>query len=386
MATLWLVDGGHPVRGQHYPGSQQEFERWFASEQRARAYVEAVRFRNSKACPFCEVIELAAAGRGRWWCSACRRHVTLTAGTVMQGTRVPLRTWLAACWHMTQSKPGISATSISAMYGVPYNSAWTLLQKIRSGMDQSGRDKLSGDIEIDECWVGGVDPGVPGKSSAKKSVVLVAVEVLNGGVKMGRIRMERVLAPSAIEIMPFLERHIEPGSVLYSDGNDAYVVAINRLAAKGLHYKLDQTIIFGNPAPTSSLLLHVHRVISLMKRWLLGTFQGAVRGQHLDAYLDEFVFKFNRRSSRSRGLLFYRLVCELTDPRSAVRYDELRDRAVSLKAAEAAWPARKQAHEKLLESEKNARAYRRRKAGISADDVITDLEPDSISIADVEAF
>lgn len=386
MASLWRVDKGQPVRGRHYPSNQPQFEDWFSSETRARAYIEAVRFRETMACPLCGTLELSASGQQRWWCSSCRRHVSLTTGTVMQGTRVPLRTWLAVCWHMTQSKPGISATSIAAMYGMPYNSAWTLLQKIRSGMDQSTRGKLSGDIEIDETWVGGREEGGLGKGSDRKSVVLVACEVLNGGTKMGRIRMERALGPSAIDIMPFIERHIEPGSVLYSDGNDAYVVALNRLAKQGLHYKLDQTVIFGNPAPTASLLMHVHRAISLMKRWLLGTYQGGVQAQHLDAYLDEFVFRFNRRSSASRGLLFYRLICELTDPRSATRYAELRQRAATLATAEAAYPARIKVHKKLLISEKNARNYQRRKAGITADDVITDLDEAAISIADIEPF
>lgn len=386
MADLWRVDNGQPVRGRHYPSNQPQFEDWFSSETRARAYIEAVRFRDTLACPRCGVPELTAAGNQRWWCPSCRRHVSLTAGTVMQGTRVALRTWLAVCWHMTQAKPGISATSISEMYGLPYNTAWTLLQKIRSAMDQSRRERLHGDIEIDETWVGGKEPGGQGKGSDRKSVVMVACEVLNGGTEMGRIRMERVLGASTPEIIPFIERHIEPGSVLYSDGNGAYVIAVNRLAKRGLHYKLDQTVIFGNPAPIASLLMHVHRAISLMKRWLLGTHQGAVRSQHLDAYLDEFVFRFNRRSSGSRGLLFYRLVCELTDPRTAVRYAELRQRAADLAAAEKTYPQRMRDHEKLRRSEKNRRAYLRQKAGTATPIKITELDEAAISIADVEPF
>jgi transposase-like protein/ribosomal protein L37AE/L43A len=379
------------------------FEEWFSSEERVRNYVEAVRFRHTMACPFCGVLELKKAAPDRWWCSSCRRNVSLTSGTFLQGTRIPLRTWMAACWLMTQTKNGISALSFSAMYELPYNSTWLMFQKIRAAMDQTGRDRLRGEVEIDETWVGGREVGGRGKGSDRKSVVIVAVELVtaaNGATKIGRVRLERAHDAGTLSIERFLERHVEPGTILYSDGNAAYVNAVNRFAAKGITYKLDQTVINGNPAPAASLLLHVHRVISLFKRWQLGTFQGGVRGQHLDAYLSEYTFRFNRRTSRSRGLLFYRLVCSLTDPGQAVRYAELRKNLDNQFKAARTHKRAVNKYKKTADAEKQASAYQRRKArkaaaaaGLDPDpfEPLDDVEPvrvvpGSLHVSDIEAF
>lgn len=304
----------------------------------------------------------------------------------MQGSRVPIRLWLAACWQMTQAKPGVSATSFSRLYGVPYNTSWTLLHKIRSAMDQAGRDRLSGSIEIDETWVGGREEGGRGKGSDRKSVVIVACEVLKNGQYMGRVRLQRVPDAGTLSIEAFIETYIEPGSVLYSDGNQAYVLALNRLSARGLTYKLDQTVLLGNPAPMASLLMHVHRVISLFKRWQLGTFQGAARAQHLDGYLGEFTFRFNRRSSKDRGLLFYRLVCALTEQKRAVRYYELRSRLWEQEEAERVHAQALKVFHKQRRSEKNHEAYLKQKAAAAGEEPPPQLKPELTSIADIEAF
>lgn len=223
----------------------------------------------------------------------------------------------------------------------------------------------------------------------KKQVVIVACEVLNMGGSIGRVRFQRAHDASGVSIEAFIEEHIEPGSILYSDGASTYVNAVNNLAARGLIYKLDQTVQKGNPAPTASLLLHVHRVISLSKRWLLGTFQGAAMGQHLDSYLDEYTFRFNRRNSRNRGLLFYRLVCALTDVGEPVRYGELRDRKAAQRADLKAHKALLRADAKRRDAEKQHRQYLKRKAAKAGDPIPDEgpiLNDASVSIAPIEPF
>lgn len=130
------------------------FEEWFGSEQAARAYLTQVRFRGGRGCPRCDG-PLALGGPQGLWCKACRRHVSLTAGTLMDSTKLPMRTWLAACWHVAQTKAGMSVTAFAHMYQLSYVSTWLLFHKVRSAMDQDGRDRLSGQVEIDETVIGG---------------------------------------------------------------------------------------------------------------------------------------------------------------------------------------------------------------------------------------
>jgi hypothetical protein len=192
-------------------------------------------------------------------------------------------------------------------------------------MNQDEREKLSGDIEFDETYVGGVDPGAAGRSRGKKSPVAVACEVVSPKA-MGRIRLARLPDASALAIADFLERNVESGSVLLCDDWASYGPALSELRARGLHYTAKTTTLSKTETRAHVVHPHVHRVASLLKRWLLGTHQGAVSDQHLDAYLDEFVFRFNRRHSRNRGLIFYRLVCSLMETRSPVTTQQLKER------------------------------------------------------------
>lgn len=206
---------------------------------------------------------------------------------------------------MVQTKIGVSATSVARIAGVDYRTAWTMLQKLRAAMDQEGRDRLSGDVEFDETYVGGVDPGHGGRSRGKKQPVMVACESISNKA-MGRIRLARLPDASALAIADFIERNIEPGSVLISDNWASYGPALTELTTRGLHYTHKPTTLSGSSAPAHLVHPHVHRVAALRKRWLLGTHQGSVTGPYLDAYLDEFVFRCNRRHSRNRGLSFPR--------------------------------------------------------------------------------
>ena len=332
------------------------FEEWFATEEQAREYVTAVRFRNGTACGRCGSVNVSRSGPRGWWCQDCRHHQSMTTGTLHRGTKQPMQLWLAACWHMTQSKPPISATTFSQMYDMTYDTAWVLLHKIRRAMERTGKEKLDGLIGIDETVIGAREV-VKGKTYEKKHRVIVACEVLDGGTAIGRARLQRAHGKGTVAIGAFIAEHIEPGSVLFSDGNEAYVHAVDNLAAAGADYKLDRTVIKGNPAPTASPLLHIHRVISLTKRWLLGTHRGAVNGQHLDACPDEYTFRFNRRNSRNRGLLFYRLICALTAPGEPVSYADVGDRKAALAKDRERHHKLAKAEEKRQESAKNKRAY-----------------------------
>lgn len=306
----WRVSDGRPRAGRHYPGSATQFEAWFPSDREALAYLEDVRFRGGAICPRCEN-EAASRRDGRWWCSGCRRWFTVTSGTLLEHSRVGAKAWLTTAWMMVNSKTGLSAMTLHRELGTHYNTAWHLLHKIRMGaMDQTRRrSQLSGDVEVDETFVGGPEPGRPGRSRSRKQMVVIAVESTSHGA--GRLRARRVLDATAVCLGEFIETHIEPNSTLLTDGLSSYRTAIDDAASRGTHYLHKPTALSSAPGQAHDHLPHVHRVASLLKRWLLGTHQGAVAAPHLDAYLNEFVFRFNRRSSRSRGLLFWRLVCEL---------------------------------------------------------------------------
>lgn len=356
----WRVDGGPAVAGRHYPRTPSEFEAWVPNERAARAYLTAVRFRASRSCHKCGV-ELVLGGPRGTWCQACRRHVSLTTGTLMQGTRLPMKTWLAACWNITQTKVGMSATGFADSYGLSYTSTWLLFHKIRYAMEQTGREKLSGHIEIDETWVGGHEVGGRGKGSARKSVVIAACEFNPYGA-IGRARLERAHSAGILSLKAFIRTHIEPGSILFSDGAASYITAVNDLHAEGLTYKLNQTNQQTTTLAPDEVLHRVHRVISLFKRQHLGTFQGGIGPQHLDAYLDEWVFRFNRRKSRNRGLLFWRLVTGITDTSGPLRYIDLRGAKAEL--AVAARKHKALEHQRMLDerSALNHHQYERRKA------------------------
>ena len=180
-----------------------------------------------------------------------------------------------------------------------YQTAWAWLHKLRRAMVRQGRDRLAGHVEVDETFVGGLG-GTRGRSTATKALVVVAAEEAGRGI--GRIRMAHIPDGSAETLEAFVADALEPGSVVHTDGWHGYT----QLAANGYRHRV--TYLRGDHALASALLPRVHRVVSLLKRWLLGTHHGGVNRAHLASYLDEFTFRFNRRRSRHRGKLFFRLV------------------------------------------------------------------------------
>lgn len=284
-----------------YPRTLLELERRFSSEEGCREFLAALRWPNGFVCPRCQGGTSWAGSRGRRICATCGHQATATAGTIFEGTRTALPLWFRAIWWVTSQKNGVSAMGLQRVLGLgSYETSWTWLHKLRRAMVRPGRDRLNGRVEVDETYLGGLEEGVRGRQTQRKALIVVAAQEDRKGI--GRIRMRRVPNASAGSLHPFVLESVEPGSVVHTDGWDGYV----GLEAQG--YRHDVTVLRGRKESASDLLPRVHRVISLLKRWLLGTHQGAVSHEHLDYYLDEFTFRFNRRNSRSRGKLFYRLL------------------------------------------------------------------------------
>lgn len=284
-----------------YPRNQTEFDRRFATEEACRQYLFELRWPGGFVCPRCSSGRYWSTKRGLVMCSVCGYQGSLTAGTIFEGTRKPLRMWFCAIWSVTTAKPGASAATVKRVLGLgSYQTAWTWLHKIRRAMVRQGRERLTGSVEVDETFLGAPEPGRHGRRMIDKTMVLVAAEVR--GRAIGRIRMRRVPDGSAASLHSFVVDSIEPASVLCTDDWRGYA----GLEKKGYRRQIKQIAHSGHTA--SELMPRVHRAVSLLKRWLMGTHQGAVSHDHLDYYLDEFVFRFNRRSSESRGKLFYRLL------------------------------------------------------------------------------
>jgi hypothetical protein len=283
-----------------YPRALMELEKRFSSDEACREYLFALRWPEGFICPRCGGGHAWPTGRGLWLCAQCRHQASVTAGTIFQGSRLPLTLWFRAIWHVTSSKSGMSALSVQRILGLgSYQTAWAWLHKLRRAMVRPGRDRLSGTIEVDETYWGAEEEGVIGRLTEKKALFLVAAQH-DGVRKIGRIRMRRIPDLTKASVQRFVCESIEPGSVLRTDGLSIYA------GLKG--YRHDPVVIAGSGRTADELLPRVHTVVSLVKRWLLGTHQGAVSHRHLDYYLDEYTFRFNRRTSRSRGKLFYRLI------------------------------------------------------------------------------
>jgi transposase-like protein len=301
-----------PQEGVHYPGSTGDFLAWFSTDIDCLDYLTWLRWPNGFVCPTCDSTEGGwRLGDGRFMCSECGARTSVTAGTIFDRTRTPLTVWFHACWMLTTQKDGVSAQSLQRVLEIgTYKTAWAMLHRLRSALVRPGRERLTGEVEMDELFVGGEEPGLRGgRQKGKKVLVGCAVERLHPK-GFGRIRMAVLPDASTESLAAFLADHVEPGASLITDGWSAYPGA-----TKDNYYHLP---IVGQPEK----LPGVHRATSLLKRWLLSTHQGSVDHEHLPAYLNEFVFRFNRRTSRRRGLLFLRAL-EMAVAHEPVRYRDL---------------------------------------------------------------
>jgi transposase-like protein len=282
-----------------YPRTIMEFEKRFATEEACHEYLYQFRWPSGYQCPQCTHQKAWFTERKLYHCAKCGYETSITAGTIFQDTSKPLSVWFRAMWYITNQKHGISALGLQRALGLgSYRTAWTWLHKLRCAMVRPGRDQLSGSIEVDETYFGGPKPGKCGRGAAGKTLVLVAAQ--KDGKRIGRIRLKRVPNASGESLCSAVKESIQPGSMVCTDGWEGYT-PLNKIGY--IHNVIRKESHIGD-----NLLPLANRVISLLKRWLLGTHQGSFRSSHLDYYLDEFTFRFNRRTSKSRGKLFYRLV------------------------------------------------------------------------------
>jgi transposase-like protein/predicted RNA-binding Zn-ribbon protein involved in translation (DUF1610 family) len=283
-----------------YPTTLIELEQRFSTDEACREYLEALRWPEGFFCPRCQSTRYWKKSSGLYECRQCGYKASVISGTIFQDTKKPLTLWFRAIWHVTSQKYGANALGIQRIMGFgSYRTAWSWLHKLRRAMIRPGRDRLSGTVQVDETFVGGPKSGKRGRGAEGKQLVLIAAQE-DGLDRIGRIRLTVIPDASADSINTALTQMVEPGSLIKTDGWSGYT-EVNTLG-------YSHEIIRPESDVGEDLLPACHRVAGLCKRWLLGTFQGSLRGKNLQYFLDEYTFRFNRRTSISRGKLFYRLI------------------------------------------------------------------------------
>lgn len=301
----------------NYPGNQMEFEEMFRTEQDCVDYIISIRWPNGFECPVCYSIRYWKKNKSRFECRDCHSETTVKSGTIFHKSTKPLLIWFRAIWWMVAQKNGVSAKGLQKVLGLgSYRTTWTWLHKFRRLMVLSGRAKLQGTVEVDEVMIGGKISGKRGRGAQGKSLIAVAVEVK--GRKTGRVRLSKIPNASSDSLNEFIEENIEQSSTIVTDGWPSY----NNLTNMGYGHKIQESVVKDGD---EEVLPNVHRIASLLKRWLLGTHQSYLNKNKLGYYLDEYVFRYNRRTSTSRGLLFMRLIEQavITPP---ISYNEIINR------------------------------------------------------------
>ncbi len=285
-----------------FPTNLIAFQQQFASDQDCLRYVRRQRWGNEKgfACPKCKH-DKCWEGRTRnlLYCSSCGHQASITAGTVYHSTRKSLCKWFMAMYLISSSKQGMSAKELQRQLGLgSYQTAWAWLHKLRACIVDPNRQPLKGEVEVDETYIGGIAPeSAKGRSVIKKTAVICSVE--KDGRRCGRVRLGIIANATKEKLTAFLDGKLEPETTVHTDGWRGY----SDLERSG--YAHIRTVAHGKEAHIH--LPRVHRIFSLLKRWLLGTHQGAVSRKHLQAYLDEYVFRFNRRNAKNICHIFQRL-------------------------------------------------------------------------------
>lgn len=285
-----------------YPDTYREFVKMFPDDATCAAYLARLRWPEGFICPACKESSTPwSESRGRLACPICRHQTSVSAGTILDKTRTSLTTWFEGAWHVTTAKNGMSAKTLERTMGISYRVAWMMLQRFRVAMVDSERRQLSGNVEVDETLIGGVQQGGKRGRGSTKSIVVIAVEIKHPK-GFGRVRMRYIPDASGDSLLPFVREVVAPGSVVHTDGWRGY----NELPKHG--YTREITILSSSGDPAHVSMPGVHRLASLLKRWILGTHQGSIANDHLQSYLEEYTFRFNRRTSPSRGLVFRRLL------------------------------------------------------------------------------
>ena len=292
----------HPEGGVDYPRTPTEFDAWFVSETACAEFLGRVRWPEGFRCPSCCGTDAWPTARGQLRCNRCQRQNIGDGGDDLRGHSKAIAPLVPG--DVVRDQPearGQLRSACNAFLGLgSYQTAWAWLHKLRRAMVRPGRDLLGGAVEVDETYVGGRETGVVGRQTKTKSIVAIAAEVRGRGT--GRIRMSRVEDVAARSLIPFVQTTVAPGATVRTDGWSAY----SGLANQGYDHQPRSISASGDPAHI--VMPRVHRVAALLDRWWLGIHHGAIDADHLDYYLDEFTFRFNRRRSQARGLLFFRLL------------------------------------------------------------------------------
>jgi transposase-like protein len=287
-----------------YPKDFQEFLLQFKTEDDCWDYIFQMKWPVGFICPHCNGSKYWLTNDKTIHCSICQSETTVTSGTIFHKTRKPLLLWFHIMWWIVAQKTGASANNLKDFMGFgSYETAWAWLHKLRRAMVRPMRDKLTGEVEVDETYIGGIEKGNKnkGRGAETKILVLVATECI--GKQIGRVRFEIIDEASTENLSSFIEDNIQEGSTVITDGWSGYNYLTN-----SSKYKHEKKIISGSGKQAHELLPHVHLVDSLVKRWINGTHQGNISTKHLQYYLDEFAFRFNRKLSTYRGKLFFRLM------------------------------------------------------------------------------
>jgi len=277
-----------------FPANVRQFQRQFATEEACQHYLAACRWPDGFRCPRCEHERAyTMVKQRRWKCVACRHQVSLTAGTILHNTKTPLTLWFWAAYLMTTDKRGVSALLLQRQLGLRrYETAWMMLHKLRRAMVNTAREPLHGEVEIDDTWIGGPQPGIRGSRQLKgRRAVPVLVAVERRGDRSGRVRMVVLPNFTATTMAAILKHNVAPGSTVYTDGLGGFA----GLHAAGFkHIALKQPLRPALRKGAASVVPLADRAIGNLQHWLIGTYHGVSRAQ-LQVYLDEFVFRHNRR-------------------------------------------------------------------------------------------
>jgi len=289
-----------------FPKSLPGFQKLFPDDEACANYLERAKWSKGFVCPHCEAqgepFRLSTRP-GVLACRKCRKQTSLTVGTVMERSHTPLSTWFWAAYLVSSQTPGMSAVQFQRKLGLSrYETAFQILHKLRAGMVRPDQDRIGGSrvshIELDEAYVGGRVRG-KGRDPREKILVAAAVEVhrresgsalesRKGGRYAGRLRLAIIPDRSALSLSEFTTKTVAPGTKIITDDWTGYT------DLKRLGYRHKTVAERGNPAVAEKHLPIVHLVFSGLKSWLIGTHHG-VSPQHLQAYLNEFTFRFNRR-------------------------------------------------------------------------------------------
>ncbi len=303
-----MSEDSRPIGGRDYPRTYQEFRSWFPDDAACVEYLGKLRWPNGFSCPRCGDGRSWRTSQGLWMCGRCGLKTSATAGTIFHRSHTPLSTWFAAVWFVTSQKNGVSARGLQDVLGFgSYETAWAWLHKLRRAMVRPERELLDGVVELDQSFMGGRSAGKQGASSDKVPIT-IAVERVHG--RLGRVRLELADKPGGLDMIDFACEVITPGATIHTDGARVFT----RLTALGYTRLATPGTKGGNKVENPDTVMPgPHLVSSLLKRWTAGTLHYRVSDQHLPYYLDEFTFRFNRRNSKARGMLFYRLLQQAVD-------------------------------------------------------------------------